>query len=140
METMITKIRRIITTSLATLVLASGLSLTLVHPASALISDTEAKNQACQGVNLSSDGSSSCGAAGILKANDLLSKVINILSLIAGVVAVIMIIIGGVRYITSQGESASTAAAKNTIIYAIVGLVIVALAQIIVRFVLAKIK
>jgi len=49
---------------------------------------------------------------------------------------VIMIIVGGFRYITSGGESGNVSGAKNTLIYAIVGLVIVALAQIIVHYVL----
>lgn len=56
-----------------------------------------------------------------------------------GVVSVIMIIIGGLKYITSAGDSGNVSGAKNTILYAIIGLVIVALSQIIVRFVLAKV-
>jgi hypothetical protein len=49
-----------------------------------------------------------------------------------------MILIGGFRYITSGGDSGNVSGAKNTILYAIVGLVIVALAQFIVRFVLSQ--
>jgi hypothetical protein len=49
-----------------------------------------------------------------------------------------MIIYGGFRYITSGGESGSISSAKNTILYAIIGLIIVALAQFIVKFILAK--
>jgi hypothetical protein len=49
-----------------------------------------------------------------------------------------MIIYGGFRYVTSGGNDASVSGAKNTIIYALIGLVIVALAQVIVHFVLAK--
>jgi hypothetical protein len=49
-----------------------------------------------------------------------------------------MIIYGGFRYITSGGDSNGVTAAKNTILYAIIGLIIVALAQIIVNFVLNK--
>jgi hypothetical protein len=71
--------------------------------------------------------------------NDLVTKIVNILSVIVGIVAVIMIIIGGFKYITSGGDSNRVASAKNTIIYAIVGLIIVALAQVIVRFVLSNI-
>jgi len=68
----------------------------------------------------------------------VLKLVINIISFIAGFAAVIMIIVGGIKYVTSGGDSSATASAKNTIIYAIVGLVVVAMAQIIVRFVLDK--
>jgi cytochrome bd-type quinol oxidase subunit 2 len=68
----------------------------------------------------------------------LLNTVINIFSLVVGVIAVIMIIVGGLRYITSGGDSGKVSAAKTTIIYALVGLVIVALAQLIVHFVLSQ--
>jgi hypothetical protein len=64
--------------------------------------------------------------------------VINVLSVVVGIVAVIMIIIGGFRYITSGGKQESVSGAKNTILYAVIGLVIVALAQVIVRFVLTR--
>ncbi len=70
--------------------------------------------------------------------NGLISTVINLFSLVVGVVSVIMIIIGGFKYITSNGDSGSVGGAKNTILYAIIGLVIVALAQVIVNFVLAR--
>jgi len=64
------------------------------------------------------------------------SDIINVMSIIVGVVAVIMIIVAGLRYITSGGKQESVTGAKNTILYAVIGLVIVALAQIIVHFVL----
>jgi hypothetical protein len=58
---------------------------------------------------------------------------------VVGVVSVIMIIIGGFKYIISSGDSANVTSAKNTILYAIIGLVVVLLAQIIVRFVIARV-
>ncbi len=67
-----------------------------------------------------------------------IKTVINIISIVVGIVAVIMIIIGGFKYITSNGDSGAVSSAKNTILYAIVGLVVVALAQIIVRFVVNR--
>lgn len=78
------------------------------------------------------------GEEAATRVNDLLRDVINIFSVIVGVIAVIMIIVGGLKYITSGGDSGNVSSAKNTIIYALVGLVIVALAQFIVRFVLGK--
>ena len=72
------------------------------------------------------------------KVNSLVTQIINIFSVVVGIVAVIMIIIGGFRYITSGGDSGNVTGAKNTILYAIIGLVIVALSQFIVKFVLAK--
>jgi hypothetical protein len=70
--------------------------------------------------------------------SDILALVINILSVIVGFIAVIMIIVAGIRYITSGGESSNVATAKNTIIYAVIGLVIVVFAQILVHFVLKQ--
>lgn len=71
--------------------------------------------------------------------NDIVKTVINILSWVVGVVSVIMIIVAGFKYVTSGGQEKAVGDAKNTILYAIVGLVIVALSQVIVRFVLSNI-
>ncbi len=81
-------------------------------------------------------GIDSASASG--KLTGIIKTIINIVSVIVGVVAVIMIVFGGLKYITSGGDSSNVSSAKNTIIYAIIGLVIVALAQFIVRFVLDK--
>jgi hypothetical protein len=81
----------------------------------------------------------SCNEDAGSKIENLIGSVINILSWIVGIIAVIMIIIGGLRYITSGGDSANVTAAKNTILYAVIGLVIVAFAQLIVRFVIKKV-
>ncbi|HEY5550157.1 MAG TPA: pilin [Candidatus Saccharimonadales bacterium] len=72
--------------------------------------------------------------------NRLLTRIINVISVIVGVVAVIMIIYGGFRYITSGGSPEKVTGAKNTILYGLIGLIIVALAQIIVRFVLKQVS
>lgn len=66
----------------------------------------------------------------------LVKTIINIFSVIVGAIAVIMLIYGGFRFVTSAGNDAGVQAAKNTILYAIIGLIVVALAQVIVRFVL----
>jgi hypothetical protein len=74
------------------------------------------------------------------KANKLIRDIVNLLTAVVGVLAVIMIIVAGFRYVTSGGSDEAVKGAKNTILYAVVGLVVVALAQIIVHFVLAKAK
>lgn len=71
--------------------------------------------------------------------NRIITLIINIFSLVVGVIAVIMIILGGLKYITSGGDSGNIQSAKNTILYAVIGLVVVALAQFVVRFVLQKV-
>lgn len=70
--------------------------------------------------------------------NDTIATVVNILSAAVGIAAGIMLILGGFRYITSGGDSTKTANAKNTILYALIGLVIVAVSQFIIKFVLTK--
>lgn len=70
--------------------------------------------------------------------NTTVDNVINLLSIAVGIAAVIMLILGGFRYVTSSGNQETVKAAKNTITYALIGLVIVALAQLIVNFVLNK--
>jgi hypothetical protein len=74
------------------------------------------------------------------KVNKTITLIINIFSIVVGIVAVIMIVLGGLKYITSGGDSNNVTSAKNTILYAVVGLVVVALAQFIVRFVLGKVN
>jgi len=84
--------------------------------------------------------SSTCagGTQAVNTINNTTSFVINFISAIVGLIAIIMIIIGGIRYVTSGGNSEKTTAAKDTILFAVVGLIVVALAQVIVRFVLNK--
>lgn len=72
------------------------------------------------------------------RVNTIVTAVINLFSLVVGIVAVIMIIIGGLKYITSGGDSGNVTGAKNTILYAVIGLVVVALAQFIVKFVIGR--
>lgn len=108
-------------------------------PASAF-AQADVQSNLCDGSNFQIDSNSgtstSCATQQGQGLNDLLKKIVNIISAVVGVVAVIMIIVGGFKYITSGGDSNNVSGAKNTIIYAIIGLVIVALAQVIVHFVL----
>jgi uncharacterized membrane protein YidH (DUF202 family) len=76
---------------------------------------------------------------GTTNIQDIITTVVNIFSIIVAIVAVIMIIWGGFKYVTSGGDSGNITTAKNTIIYAIIGLVIVALAQFLVQFVLSTV-
>jgi len=77
------------------------------------------------------------GATGF---NAIIKNVINTILLVLGMIAVIMIIAGGIRYTTSNGDSNQTKAAKDTILYSVVGLVIAILAFAIVNFVLEAFK
>jgi hypothetical protein len=110
--------------------LTAGGTLYAVDPTAA------AKSEACKGINGTTSGT--CANGGVNLTN-IVKAILNILSVIAGVAAVIMIIISGFKYITSNGDAQSVAGAKRTLIYAVVGLVVVALAQFIVRFVLSSV-
>lgn len=132
---MIKTVKRIITNlSIAGLLFVPVLVPAVAH------ADADIPGNLCSGAQLKVDATcdpkSDTGSTTTI--NTLLTNIINIFSLIVGVVAVIMIIIGGLKYITSGGESSNITGAKNTILYAVIGLVIVALAQFIVRFVLNK--
>ena len=93
-----------------------------------------AKNAVCEGVQ-SQVGGNCDGNQASNDIEGIVAVVLNLLSFIAGIAAVIMIIIAGLKYITSGGDSSGVAGAKSALIYAIVGIVIVALAQVIVQFV-----
>lgn len=66
---------------------------------------------------------------------DNIQTIVNILLYILGAIAVVMIVIGGIRYATSNGDSSSTKAAKDTILYAVIGLIVAIMAYAIVNFV-----
>jgi hypothetical protein len=121
--------------SLVGVLVSFGLGMTTVNAASptTFAALGSSKNAVCSGAGLTS-------CSGGTDVNKVITGVINVLSAIIGVAAVIMIIISGLRYITSGGEGQKVASAKGTLIYALVGLVIVALAQVIVHFVLQKTK
>lgn len=63
------------------------------------------------------------------------SKISSVLLFIVGAIAVIMIVIGGLRYVVSGGDASQVQAAKNTILYALVGVIIAILAYAAVNFV-----
>lgn len=98
------------------------------------------KDGACQGVNtLNGSASTSCsGGAADKSVNNIIKTVIQVLSVIVGFIAVIMVIVGGLKMITANGDSGAIASARSTITYALIGLVVVALAQILVHFVVFK--
>jgi hypothetical protein len=71
--------------------------------------------------------------------NGVFGRITNVILLIVGIVSVIMLIYGGLRYILSGGDSKKVTDAKNTILYAIIGLIISLLAYAIVNFVLTSV-
>lgn len=71
-----------------------------------------------------------------LTGNDgILIHITNIVAFVAGAAAVIIIVVSGIRYITAGGDSNAVGAAKNTLIGAIIGLVVIVLAKVLITFV-----
>lgn len=75
-----------------------------------------------------------------LTGDGIFKEITNTLILIVGAVAVLMLIIGGLRYVLSGGNSSNVESAKNTIFYAIIGIVVAILAYAIVNFVIDSIR
>lgn len=128
---------------IAAIILVPMLMFGLAAPVLAQTAQQQIDNGLCTGSNLqfTENPTDQCAAASsdaTTSINNIVHTIVNLLSAIVGIVAVIMIIVGGFRYITSGGNDTSVTAAKNTILYAIIGLVVVALAQVIVRFTLSK--
>lgn len=99
-----------------------------------------AKNQACNGIALKDTGANCNATTNGKTLSVILATALNILSIVVGIVAVLMIIVGGLRFVLSGGDSNNTTSARNTVLYAIVGLVIVFFAQILVKFVLRRVQ
>ena len=70
--------------------------------------------------------------------NGIFKTITNVLLFIIGAISVIMLIIGGIRYVVSGGDSGAITSAKNTILYAIVGIVVAILAYALVNFVIGS--
>lgn len=119
--------------------------------------DLNSKSDLCAGANLSVEGQGAgCNKVydsatntykeaaddqkPVSKFNTIATDVLNLISIIAGMVTVFMVIYGGFRFLTSAGNPESTKAGKNAILYAFIGLLIVAFAQIIVKYILTKIS
>ncbi len=100
------------------------------------------KTAVCDGIGQIGGNKTDCN--GTTNSSDSLTSIvkniINVLLFIVGSLAVIMIIYSGIRYVTSTGDQSRITAAKNTLMYSIVGLIVAILAFAIVNFVVVNIK
>ena len=122
---------------LTSLVLVTVCASALVMGSPVLAARNTTLNDICNGIDLTG-GSSNCGDQGA-GVNHAATVLINVRSAIIGLVAVIMVIGAGVQFVTSGGEAPKVAGAKSALIYAIIGLVVVALAQLLVHTVINSI-
>lgn len=126
-------------TILASLLFVAGVSTagTALVASPALAQTTTPEQSACEG----SGGSWSNGTCthGTRTVTGTVRSVGTIITFITGAISVLMIIIGGLRYTISAGDQGALTSAKNTILYAVVGLVVSIMAYAIVNFVLSNI-
>ena len=80
--------------------------------------------------------STNVNASNLSDPGRLAQLVVDILTWAIGVVSIAFIIVGGIKYATSGGDEKKVAGAKNTILYAVIGLVVGLLANVIIKFVL----
>lgn len=96
------------------------------------IIDPGSEAAACEGIS----GKADCGDTGFF--SNLVTTIVSLLTFIVGGISVIMLVIGGIRYATSAGDANAVNGAKNTILYAIIGLAVAATAFVIVGFVIGR--
>jgi len=115
---------------MALAVVSLGVIAALVVPHAAVFAD--AKGDVQSGINAA--GGTGSGPT----VDSVIQTVVKIMSLVVGILSVIMIMVGGFKYVTSGGDSGKITSAKSTVVYALIGLVIAALAQTLAKYVLAN--
>ena len=125
--------KKTIRTAFAGLLLVPVLALGI----SAVAGSVDVSAQILNGLNSVNTGN---GPTNLTGTGGAFTTIVNVLLFIIGAVSVIMLIYGGIRYTTSGGNANSVTAAKNTIMYAIVGLVIAIFAFAIVNFVVDRLN
>lgn len=127
-----TKIKNMLLAAFATVMItvgAGGAASALTIQDGANAARDESQQSAC----LFDDGSEACDGQ-----MPLFNVITNVLLFIIGAVSVIMLIMGGIRYTISQGDSTAVSNAKNTILYSVIGLVVAILAYAIINFVIGS--
>ncbi|MDB5179187.1 MAG: hypothetical protein JWN01_1130 [Patescibacteria group bacterium] len=124
-----------IAATLQALVLALGFGVASLAMSGPVLAAT------CDTTTLNIENGAACGAPTNAKENlfasgGIFSTIANTLIFLVGAVAVIFLIIGGLRYVVSQGDAKNIEAAKNTILYAIVGIVVAVISFALVQFVI----
>jgi hypothetical protein len=93
----------------------------------------------CQAQTNSTDPNCTQATPVIIGQGGFITNIIGVMIYAVGAISVIMLIIGGMRYALSGGDSAGIKSAKDTILYALVGLVVSILAFVIVQFIIGKV-
>ena len=121
------------------LALVASFAMPVLQPTTALAQNCANPSSVRDGIDCATSPENRA-EPGFFEANGIFQTITNTLLFIIGAISVIMIIFGGFRYVTSGGDSAGVTSAKNTILYAIIGLVVAILAYAILDFVLSQIE
>jgi uncharacterized BrkB/YihY/UPF0761 family membrane protein len=119
---------------IALLVAACGLSTLLAAPLALATDVVDCTGLPADQCNLVSENN-----LDYTSKNNVVWNIVQFIFIILGGVAVIMIIVGGIQYATSQGDSGAVQKAKNTIMYAVIGLVVALVATAVVTFIIKNI-
>lgn len=96
-------------------------------------------NPACDTATEDASICNTDGSDPIAGKEGIIMRVVNILSYVVGAASVIMVIFGGMKYVLANGDSNSISTARNTILYALIGVVVFLFSQLIIRFVISRI-
>lgn len=130
--------KRIIKKTLQSLLIVPVLALgvSVVAPA---LQPVDAQAQAGENLTLQGGADSAKGTdqqTNLFGDGGVFQTITNVMLYLIGAISVIMLIIGGIRYVVSGGDQAAVTSAKNTILYAVVGIIVAILAYALVNFVI----
>ena len=117
-----------------TAVMCLAMAFTVASPVSLPVY-ADAKDEVKKGADMTNSGGSAKQDL-----PDIITTIINVMLFIAAALAVIMIIYGGIRYITAHGDEKQVKVAKDTIVYSVTGLIIAILAYALVTFIFDRFK
>jgi hypothetical protein len=136
MKEIVSKIRLILSINLSIVMLLSGLVVSTIS-VNAATCDINGQVGIDDGADCAKGNKVADNLAG---QGGIFQTIVNILLFLVGAVAVIMLVIGGLRYVTSNGDQNAVTGAKNTIMYAIIGIVVAFLAYAAVNFVITQLQ
>lgn len=109
----------------------AGLALAPVMPAMAA-----SKDDVCEGVGAASGSNGCTPTSGVSDINTVIRTGLRIFQTIVGLIAVIMMVTAGLRFVTSGGDPTKVTSARNTLLYGSIGIIVVALSEVIIQFAL----
>lgn len=125
---------------LSVLVIIGLFSFTLLSPATTFAAGSTGYADVCsQDVPQGVKDAAGCPGNSNSDLPTVIQNILNAIIAVAGIVSVVFIIIGGIQYTTSAGDPGKTKKAKDTILYALIGLIICALSFAIVNFTISRI-